>query len=63
VNEDYLVTLAQELICRVRDDDPESNGRWLMATTTEADRFGLLFVLAAAVPDDRRWSDLVSWAA
>jgi hypothetical protein len=61
VNEDYLVTLAQELICRVRDDDPESNGRWLMSTTTEADRFALLFVLAAAVPDDVPWSALVGW--
>ena len=61
MNEDYLVALAQELICRVRDDDPESNGRWLMSTTTEADRFALLFVLAAAVPDDVPWSALVSW--
>lgn len=63
MDEDELADIAQELICRVRDDDPEGNGRWLLNTTTEADRFALLFVLAAAVPDDRPWTALVGWAA
>lgn len=56
-----LTALAQELIVRVRDEDPEANARWLTYETTAEERTALLFVLAAAVPDDRPWSQLVEW--
>lgn len=56
-----LTALAQELILRVRDDDPEANARWLSLETTVEERTALLFVLAAAVPDDRTWTELVAW--
>ena len=58
---DRLAEIAQELVVRVRDEDPQSNGRWLEATTTDEDRWALLFVLAAAVPDDRPWKHLTLW--
>lgn len=58
---DRLERLAQDLIVRVRDDDPEANAQWL-ASVSEEDRWALLFVLAAAVPDDRSWPELVAWA-
>jgi hypothetical protein len=56
-----LERIAQELVVRVRDDDPEANARWLLAHADEADRWKLLFILAAAVPDDRRWTELTEW--
>jgi len=56
-----LTALAQDLIVRVRDDDPEANARWLAMETTAEERTALLFVLAAAVPDDRPWTELVAW--
>lgn len=59
-----LARIAVELTVRVRDYDPETNGRWLRALLPEpADWFRLAFVLAAAVPDDRSWNDLTAWAA
>lgn len=57
---DHLATIAQELVVRVRDDDPEANARWL-ATLTDRERRDLLIVLAAAVPDDRPWLHLTAW--
>lgn len=60
MNTDNLEALAQELVIRVRDDNPEANGRWL-ASLSEQDRWSLLFVLAAAVPDDRPWRHLTMW--
>lgn len=58
---DRLAAIAVELATRVRDDDPAANARWLHATTTPEDRFALLFVLAAAIPDDRPWLHLTAW--
>jgi hypothetical protein len=61
---DRLAEIAVELAVRIRDDDPEANGRWLRAQLPDsADWFRLAFVLAAAVPDDRTWSELTGWAA
>ncbi|WP_243715731.1 hypothetical protein [Micromonospora sp. KC207] len=58
-----LAEVAAELVVRVRDDDPEANLRWLTATLpTNRERLDLLFVLAAAVPDDRPWLHLTAWA-
>lgn len=57
---DHLAEVAQELVVRVRDDDPEANNRWL-ATLTDRERRDLLIVLAAAVPDDRPWLHLTAW--
>lgn len=56
-----LEQIAQQLIARVREDDPQANQRWLHAVTTPDDREALLYVLAAAVPDDRTWRDLTAW--
>jgi len=61
VDEDQLERVAQELVLRVRDDEPDGNGRWLAAVTDEHDRWALLFILAAAVPDDRSWKHLTLW--
>lgn len=61
MNIDDLEALAQELVVRVRDDSPEDNGRWLTNVTSEEERWALLFVLAAAIPDDRPWRHLTMW--
>ena len=59
---DLLEQIAAQLAGRVRDDDPEANARWLTAALPDpADWFRLCFALAAAVPDDRTWSQLVAW--
>jgi hypothetical protein len=57
-----LSEIAAQLAARVREDDPEANGRWLAAVLPEkTDWFRLAFVLAAAVPDDRTWTELTAW--
>ena len=57
-----LTRVAQELITRVRDDDPEANARWLSCVLPDrTDWFRLSFLLAAAVPDDRTWTELTAW--
>lgn len=57
-----LEQIAQQLVARMRDDDPEANGHWLAAELPDPqDVFRLCFVLAAAVPDDRSWRQLVAW--
>lgn len=59
---DELAAIAIELAGRVRDVDPEANGRWLAAVLPEpGDWFRLAFVLAAAIPDDRSWRQLTAW--
>lgn len=60
---DRLAEIASELVVRVRDDHPDANARWLDAVLpTARERYDLLFVLAAAVPDDRSWNALTAWA-
>jgi len=61
VDEDRLASIAAQLAGRVRDDAPESNRRWLLGETDEADRWALLFVLAALVPADQTVSQLAAW--
>jgi hypothetical protein len=61
VTPDELAAVAAQLVARVRDDAPDANARWLNALTNEKDRYALLFVLAAAVPDDKTWGDLTMW--
>jgi len=57
-----LTSVAQELIVRVRDDDPAANGQWLSGVLPDpGDWFRLAFLLATAVPDDRSWTELTSW--
>jgi hypothetical protein len=59
----HLESVAQQLACRVRDDDPVANQRWLHAMLPDpADREALLYVLAAAVPINRSWAALTAWA-
>jgi hypothetical protein len=52
VTEDQLAELAVAFATRVRTEDPDDNADWLLAATTETDRWRLLFVLAAAVVPD-----------
>lgn len=62
-----LESIAQQLVARVRDDDPEANLRWLRAelgidpNAPVSDLERLLFVAAIAVPLTR-WSELTAWA-
>jgi hypothetical protein len=59
---DRLAEVAAELVVRVRDEGPNDNAAWLrMALPDRAARDHLLFVLAAAVPDDRPWMHLTAW--
>jgi hypothetical protein len=57
---DELVKLASELVCRVRDVDPERNRTWLMSLPAQ-DRFDLLFVLAAMVDPGVPLPVLLGW--
>jgi len=59
---EQLEQIAQELICRIRDEPVDANERWLVAVAPEPlDWMQLAFVLAAAVPDDRTWAALTRW--
>ena len=59
---DMLAAVAVELVGRVRDDDPVDVHRWLLnAMRDSGDWVGLAVVLACAVPDDRKWSQLTEW--
>ena len=52
----YLCQVAQELVVRVRDDEPAANGRWLENVTTSDERWALLFILTGTLlmfPDER----------
>lgn len=62
--DERLARVAAELVVRIRDEDPEANGRWLAAVLPDpADWFRLVFVLGALVPDDRTWAELTAWAS
>jgi DNA-binding CsgD family transcriptional regulator len=51
------------MAARIRDDGPEDVAAWLLTQLPDpADRWRLLFVLAAAVPVDVPWLTLTSWA-
>jgi hypothetical protein len=57
-----LESVAQQLAAHIRDDDPDANARWLSAVLPDpVDWFRLSFVLGAAVPTDRTWSQLTDW--
>lgn len=58
---DRLASIAAQLAGRVRDDNPDANARWLESITDERDRWELLFVQAAAIPADVKWSILTAW--
>lgn len=61
---DHLASIALELSYRVREEDPEANGAWLAQRLPDpGDRWALIFVIAAAIPQDRTWHDLTAWAA
>lgn len=62
-----LESIAQQLVARVRDDDPEANLRWLRnelgldLTAPVSDTERLLFVACVAVPTNRTWRQLTGW--
>ncbi|GGN99868.1 hypothetical protein GCM10010112_94030 [Actinoplanes lobatus] len=59
---DRLAQVAAQLAARVREYGAEANGTWLRHQLPDpADRWRLIFVLAAAVPIDRPWLDLTAW--
>ena len=65
----HLESVAAQLAARVREDDPEANLRWLRAElgtdprAPVSDVERLLFIMASAVPDTERWSDLTAWCS
>lgn len=60
---DRLAGVAVQMVSRVREFDPDSNWRWLLAVLPDPlDREALAFVLAAAVPVDVPWRHLTGWA-
>lgn len=62
MTEDELSSIAQQLVGKLRDEDPEAVNRWLSSVMPcSTDWYRLCFVLAAAVPDDKRWSELMGW--
>jgi hypothetical protein len=62
VTEDELSSIAQQLVGRLREDDPEAVNRWLCSVLpSSVEWFRLCFVLAAAVPDDQTWATLTAW--
>jgi hypothetical protein len=59
---EHLTSVAAQLAARIRDDDPEANGRWLLAMVPDSRDWWLLcFVLAAMVPQDRTIQQLLAW--
>lgn len=62
MDEDELVSIAQQLAARVRDESVEDYTRWLTVMVPDPnDWFRLAVVLACAVPDDQTWNDLTLW--
>lgn len=62
MTDDELAEVAQELICRVRDDDPDTNLGWFVDRMPDPnDWMRLAFVLACAMPLDRTWRQLTAW--
>lgn len=60
---DYLAAVALELVHRIRDEDPEANGKWLAKRLPDpGDWWRLIFVLGAAVDPGRTWQELTGWA-
>jgi hypothetical protein len=60
---DHLAAVGCQLAARIRDEGPEDVAAWLLEQLPDpADRWRLLFVLAAAVPVDVPWLTLTSWA-
>jgi hypothetical protein len=62
---EHLAAIAVEFVGRVRDPmlTPQANATWLRRQLPfPRDQFALLFVLAAAVPEDQPWSELTAWA-
>ena len=57
---DQLVTLASELVMRVREVDPERTRTWLLSLTDQQ-RWGLLFTLAAMVDPDTPLTVALGW--
>jgi hypothetical protein len=57
-----LAKVAMQLVGRVREFGPADNAIWLRHQLPDlADRWRLIFILAAAVPTDVPWRDLTAW--
>ena len=62
-----LESVAQQLVARIRDEDPERILVWLRdqldidPRLPVSDLERLVFVMAAAIPTDLPWSRLIAW--
>ena len=56
-----LAHVAAQFAARLRDDDPDSVARWLCGELDGAERWSLLFMLAAMVPIDQTPAQLLAW--
>ena len=56
-----LAHIAAQFAACIRDDDPEATARWLCAELDGAQRWQLLFMLAAMVPVDHTPAQLLAW--
>ena len=62
MTEDELSSIAQQLVGRLREDDPEAVNRWLCSVLpSSVEWFRLCFVLAAAVPAGEDCDRLTAW--
>lgn len=62
---DRLESVAQQLVARLREEDPHRVHAWLAMELPEPkDWYRLCFVLACAVPDpaEKTWIEMTSWA-
>jgi hypothetical protein len=60
----HLAQTATQLAARIRDENPDDNATWLAQQLPDpGDWFRLSFVLAAAIPDDRTWTQLTAWTS
>lgn len=67
VDVERLESIAQQMAAKIRDEDPERILVWLRdqldidPRLPVSDLERLVFVMAAAIPDDRPWSRLIAW--
>jgi len=57
----YLTGLVPDLVCRVRDDEPDLTGAWIARRVPPEQMPALAIVLAAHIPTDRPQTDLLAW--
>jgi hypothetical protein len=59
---EYLTGLVTDLVCRVRDDDPDITAAWIARRVPPEHMPAFAIVLAAHIPTDRSQTQLIAWA-